>query len=139
MPKKEISNLYINYKIIESKTFIEEFFKKFHIIKGSQTLLTSTDARITFSGIVISYSKIPSALTSRKTGSSFSSFVVGCHIRLPPGMIIGSSISLNPPISGGVGISVVVVVEVVVEGRGRVWVTVSLTREAVGRDIGESS
>lgn len=31
-------------------------------------------------------------------------------------MIIGSSISLNPPISGGVGISVVVVVEVVVEG-----------------------
>jgi hypothetical protein len=34
---------------------------------------------------------------------------------------------------------VVVVVEVVVEGSGRVCVTVSLTLEAVGREIGESS
>lgn len=104
--------------------------------------LTSTDARLTFGGIVISYLKMPSTSTSRKTGSIFSSLVVGCHIGRRLFTMNGSSIPISPgptPASGGGGGVVVVVVEVVVDGRGRVWVTVNFTLEAVGSEIGESS
>lgn len=95
------------------------------------------DVWIIFFGIVILYLKILLVLMFRKMGFSFLFFVVGCYICFFFGMIIGLLISFNFFIFGGVGILVVVVVEVVVEGRGRVWVIVSLIWEVVGRDVGE--
>ena len=90
-----------------------------------QFFFTSTETLFTLSGISISYLKIPSASTSKKTGSNFSSLVVGCQFHLLSGIMNGSSTSGGIPPSNGAaspatggGRAVVVVVEVVVVGRG---------------------